>query len=248
MKKLISALIFAIAVTTIIGSLAIPTLCHAFELSPMEMEYGTGSGQSSQTFFVENKGSSPVAAQIRVYRRSTDSAGEEVRSETSDFLVFPTQVLLGANERRAVRVVYKGTSNLTQEAAYRLVAEQLPLSTDPVVASGSTSSKVQIKYLLKFVASIYVEPKNASSKVVVQSMSTQGDKLQLTLANSGSKHKTLKGARIFIRGQNKSFEIDSAELKLLDQINLLSGSSATFSITKPTGFPADSVETDVKFD
>jgi fimbrial chaperone protein len=236
----------SILISLFFSALALfPLHASAFELSPMEMEYVSGSGQYSKTFFIENKGSSPVAAQIRVYRRESDSAGEEVRTDTQDFVVFPQQVMLGANEKRAVRVVYKGTAPATQEQAYRLIAEQLPLTSDPTIA---TDAKVQIKYLLKFVASIYVSPKSGGANVVVDSIAPQGERLQLSLANKGNKHKTLKGARVLLTGQGRTVELSSASLSALDKVNLLPGSKATVLVNRPANLPTGQLDTEVRFE
>jgi fimbrial chaperone protein len=234
----------SLVLLSLVTPLCLSVTAMAFDLSPMEMEYSPGDGQNSKTFTVENNASTPVAAQLRVYRRSSDANGVEQRTATDDFMVFPSQVMLGANEKRAIRVTFKGPSVTSEEKAYRLVAEQLPLSTDPVVPAGP---KVQLKYLLKFVASIYVTPKKGNANVVVESVVPQGEKLQVTLANLGTKHKTLKGAHFLLKGQGRSTELEGESMKMLDQKNLLPGARTTIVVNRPANLPTGPVESEVQF-
>ncbi len=235
------ALLLSIAVSLI------TVAASAFELSPMEQEFGNRPEQSSRTFYVINEDSVAVAVQLKAVARTNRTDGSEIRTPTNDFVIYPQQVMLGPNEKRAVRVTYRGAKPHGREASYRLIAEQLPVNAATVNSSGN----VQIKYLMNFVASMYVSPEGVQPKVTVESLSSfnsaQGQILQMNLVNNGGRHKVLKGVKVILRSGQTEVELDPQSLKALDTINLLAGEKISVGVPYPTNLPAGPVIAELQF-
>ena len=124
-----------------------------FQLSPIELTIDLKKAQGSLE--IENSDSRPAAITFKVYTRQIDEAGKESRELSRDLLILPLQTRLEPGQKRTIKVIYTGPKSLAQEAAYRVVAEQLPIAFE---SSASKGALPQIKFLLRFVASIYVSP------------------------------------------------------------------------------------------
>ncbi len=217
-----------------------------FDLSPMEQDFAARPDQATRTFYVTNDASTNVAVQLRTVARSSRPDGSEVRTPSNDFVIYPQQVMLGPNEKRAVRVTYRGSKPTQRELSYRLVAEQLPVNVE-AVESGS----VRIKYLMTFVASIYVVPEGAQPRVAVESMSSvnsdQGPLLQINLVNNGGRHKILKGLTMTLRSGQTQVALGAETLKSLDTLNLLAGEKVSVGVPYPANLPQGPVTADLQF-
>ena len=203
-----------------------------FEFSPMEKEFSASGSQSTQTFFLENKSANPVAVELRMYKRSHDQSGKEVRTPTEDFFIFPKSVKLNANEKRAVRVTYQGSKSVATELAYRLVAEQMNVSLSKL----STNRKgVDIRYTLTYVTSVYVTPDTGKSDVKISSVESRNGLLKVNLENTGNKHKILSGSKLLLISESGSRELSGDDIKPIHKMNLLANSTQSFVIRLPMG-------------
>ncbi len=202
----------------------------AFDLSPMEKDFAPSGAQATQTFFLQNKSPSAVAIEIKMYKRSLDRSGKEIRKPTSDFLIFPRSVKLNGNEKRAVRVTWQGPSNVSSELAYRLVAEQMNVGVDKIK---TTQQGVNIRYLYTFVASVYVAPAVSKSNVQIESVKAQNGAVRIFLQNKGNKHHILNNARLFVNANGQRYEFNKNEMKQVHQSNLLANSGQYIVIKHP---------------
>lgn len=205
-------------------------MANAFDFSPMEREFSPSGTQATQTFFLENKSSNPVAIELNMYKRTHDTSGRETRTATNDFFIFPKSVKLAANEKRAVRVTWQGPSSVSTELAYRLVAEQLNVN----VSRMQTNRKgIDIKYIMTYVASVYVTPEKGKADVRVSQVDARNGVLKVRVDNFGNKHRILAGSKLVLNTPNGTRVLSGNEVPPMQKMNLLAKSSQVFMIRQP---------------
>ncbi|MDZ4661180.1 MAG: hypothetical protein SGJ18_06120 [Pseudomonadota bacterium] len=193
------------------------------------MEFEPSGKNTSKTFFVENKFGKDIAVELKAYKRAINIDGEETREETLDFLIFPRQVKLTTGQKVAVRVTWQGTSEVKAELAYRLAADQLPISFSE---KNSSKARVNIDFLLKFVASLYITPENAKSEIKIEKISKEKNRLKLTLKNTGNKHQLIANMSL---QDDKEFSLKLDAINNSMTRNLLPASSLRFDLPWPEG-------------
>lgn len=228
-----------IILRSVVAFLLLPSLAAwAFRFSPMVVEFTPSGPRSTQVLIIENPGDEKLPVQIEAFARSTNKKGEEIRTKTEDFAIYPEQVVLLPKEKRNVRVSWSGKIKDGKEKAYRLVASQLPVDFREKNSAPKKTS-VNLKFLLQYVASAYVTPEGAQAQVVVKQVKRIGPKkVSVTFANEGKAHRVL----LF-----KSFRIKAADTVLLDltskkeieSINLLPGDVASVELETVKEIPAN---------
>lgn len=206
----------------------------------MEADFGTQGSQIAKTFTVENATHGKIAVELTLYKRQMAIDGKETRTPTDRFTVYPEQLQLEPGEKRNVRVTWTGPAEVPVEESYRLVADQLPVQLKAPKASKGT--EVSLKFVLQYVASLYVSSAPVKPKVRVESTRVlsggQGQaNLEVTLINEGTAHQLLAGSRIFLipRGIVKSgpIELSRDQVKTLDAENILAGGRRRFVFALP---------------
>jgi fimbrial chaperone protein len=180
------------------------------------------------TYRVTNESDQQTAVAIKVATRVIDAAGKE-SNEPADklFLVFPSRVVLKPNSAQNVKVQYRGPANLSAEAAYRVIAEQLPVDF-----TKSSSSGVSI--LLTYVAALYVTPKNAAPKLAVSSaegvLTEDGPGLRVTVKNEGTKHALISNPVLSVKQNSMKVEFSGEAAAGIDGQNILAFSERSFFV------------------
>lgn len=218
----------------ILSGLFFSLIANGFEFTPMEREFAASGSQATQTFFLENKSANPVAIELNMYKRSHDTSGRETRTVTNDFFIFPKSVKLSGNEKRAVRVTWQGPGTVSTELAYRLVAEQLNVNVDrlPTDRKG-----VDIRYIMTYVASVYVSPDKGKSEVRVSSVDAHNGVIKVRLDNLGNKHRILAGAKLVLNSSSGTSRVFSGnDVAPIQKMNLLAKSTQYFLIRQPSNF------------
>lgn len=232
------AKIISMSLILISAALAFPSLSWAFRFSPMVVEFAPSGSRSTQVLVIENPGDDKLPVQIEAFARSTNPKGEEVRTKTEDFVIYPEQVVLLPKEKRNVRVSWSGEIKDGKEKAYRLVASQLPVdfrekNSDPKKTS------VNLKFLLQYVASAYVVPEGALPKVVIKDVKRIGArKVAVTFSNEGKAHKVLLFKNLKVKAGDTVLA-DLTTNKAVESINLLVGDTATAEVETTRDVPAN---------
>jgi len=205
----------------------------AFRLSPMVLEFAPSGKNATQTILLENPDKNRVALQLEVTKRKVDIDGKEDRSEVvEDFVVFPDQLTLEPGQKRNVRVTWVGEGAPKQELAFRLVASQLPVTLDR--PTDRADVKVNLKFVLQYVASLYVVPSGVKAEVKVESAKLlKAGSAEVVLRNSGGMHRVLEKAKIRFLGGGKAFEVPEAVMKEVRAQNILAGGARRFQFTVP---------------
>nr|BFD65237.1 hypothetical protein HAGR004_02590 [Bdellovibrio sp. HAGR004] len=210
----------------------------AFRFSPMVVEFTPSGPRSTQVLVIENPGDEKLPVQIEAFARSTNKKGEEVRTKTEDFAIYPEQVVLLPKEKRNVRVSWAGQITDGKEKAYRLVASQLPVDFREKNSAPKKTS-VNLKFLLQYVASAYVTPEGAQAQVVVKQVKKSGPKkVTVTFANEGAAHRVLLFKGLKIKAA-ETVLLDLTSKKEIESINLLPGDVASVELDTVKEVPAN---------
>lgn len=205
----------------------------AFRLVPIEMEFAPSGRGATQIFRLENDTAEPVAIEVSLLARRMTEQGEDQLDPAADkFTVFPEQVVLQANQSQSVRVQWMGDANPSQELAFRLIAEQLPVDLGKAPLPGG-----QVRLLVRYVASVYITPQGAKPDPVVTSVAPQGKALAVTVANRGTARQILRDATLTVTGGGKTLTLRGDQLAGLAGENVLAGATRRFSIPLPAGLP-----------
>ncbi|MBC7427954.1 MAG: molecular chaperone [Bacteriovorax sp.] len=178
-------------------------------------------------FYLENDSDQPIAVTTTLLKREMNTEGVEINKPiTDELIIYPSQLIIPANEKRSVKVTWVGKSVPIFEQAYRLVAEQLPIEMDK-----EKKKKASIKVLLRYVAALYVEPDGLSSNVSFKKLDVDDKNVSFLVTNSGKKHQVLSNLELKISGK-KNIELDSQDLKGMSGENVLAESDRIFRFPK----------------
>jgi fimbrial chaperone protein len=207
------------------------TAAEAFQFTPIAQTMRpTGKGQTAE-FRLINDGNDPIAVEVKIMKRVMTSTGEdELTDVTDEFSLFPAQAIITGNDAKLVRVQWLGGPDLTQENAYRIIAEQVPVNLE----NKTKGTGAQIQVMLKYVGSLYVQPEGAKSNLVIMGAKTSSDKnngkvLQLTVANKGIRHTVVKDPVLVVG----NVELKAEDLKGFVDTNILVGTERTYAIPYP---------------
>jgi fimbrial chaperone protein len=207
---------------------------HAFRLEPMVLTVPVTEPRAAGTYTVENNTTGKVAVEFQMKERRIDAEGNEERPAAAGFLVYPQQLSLAPGEKRSVRVTWAGDKVPAGELAYRLVATQLP------VDFAKEKSGTNIKFLLEYVASFYLTPKNAKGKLkVAKQLVNEKGELEVRVKNEGNAHELLEKLELTVQGGGKTFTPPKEILAELRTGNVLAGAERVLRVALPKGFAKD---------
>lgn len=211
----------------------LPAVGHAFTLTPMSATFDPRGSGAAKSFRVVNDSSNRVAFQLSILTREMDLDGKETNQPAGYlFTVFPPQGSVPPGRSQTVRVVWKGPPNPPAEQAFRLVAEELPVNFTP------EKNKAQIRVVLRYVAAIYVRPRNARAEIQVSGLTrTDTNSYVLTVTNAGTAHRNLTNPKLILTGEKgQGLDVPTEALKPLSGENVLAGRARRFVLTLPTEF------------
>lgn len=211
---------------------------QAFTLIPISATLTPGGYGAATSFHVENETSNRVAFQITMITREMNEQGDETYQSASNlFTVFPPQGVVPPGKLQNIRVVWKGPRELTNELAFRIVAEELPVNFEP------ETRESHIKLLVRYLGTVYIRPKSAKSdlKVIglVKSAGNSADTnlYEITLANNGTAHQGLKNCVLTVTGsKGESIIMKADQLDKLEGQNILAHHRRRFLVTLPASW------------
>lgn len=198
----------------------------AFSFAPMSTTIGSSGAEAVMTYTVFNDSDRKIAVSIKAMNRSIDAQGGETTTPAnSSFLIFPSRVVLNPMTSQAVKVQYRGPGALQSEAAYRIVAEQLPI--DFAKSDGSS-----VSILLTYVAALYVSPRDALADVIlvsavgVEKENQRG--IMITLKNKGTRHAMIANPVVRIGQGLAAREFSGETTSAINGQNILAGGERVF--------------------
>lgn len=225
-------------------ALLVPVTASAFELKPMTETFEPSGRAVNRTFEVRNDLDEEVAVTMSVKARSVGADGVEALTDTKDFVVVPTEILLKGKATQVVRVRWQGGAVPDAERSYRIIAEQTSLKKPAPRPDGPSMA---IKLVLRFGGTLYVAQPEAKADVVVSSAkavkTAKGVVLDVQLENRGTRHAILDRPSLSLKSGAQSRDLTESDLgKALAGENILAGGKRTFRVPLPSGFPLGPLE------
>lgn len=208
----------------------------SFRLIPMSVTFQPEGPGATQSFQLENDSDEKIAIQIHMAERKMALDGSETHPPADAlFNVFPSQLILDAKSSRTIRVTWTGDKKPQQELAYRLIAEQLPISALRAKQNG----QAVLNILLRYVASIYVNPEGTYHQLEVKSLEKTVEKgkpmLSVVIENKGTMHGILASPQLKVSDAGKEIlTLKDAALAPLSGHNVLPGHTRKFLVPWPT--------------
>ena len=217
---------------------------QAMKVTPFKVRLEPDGYQSSQLFVIENDSDRKIAVELSATTRDVDADGKETNRDASDeFSIYPSQAIVEPHATRSVRVQWQGKGPLSEEHAYRLVAEQLPVDLD---ADPGASA---VRFLVQYRCAVYVPPPTARSDVHMASYNLSGRALSFTLKNGGTAHSLIKNFTLLLTdAAGKTHEL--SDPKVLDSVNsevLMPGAERRFSVLLPADAGVDIKDVNFRF-
>lgn len=201
----------------------------ALQLNPLSVIVKPTGGGSRQTFKVTNESNKPIAVQFSVTTRQQINNKEVRRPADRDFMIYPPQTIIPPRTTQKVRIEWLGKKPVAKELAYRLIAKQVYVSLEKQKQTG-------ISMLMTLVGALYVQPNNTKSNLQVRAVQRHGNKLAVTIANSGTRHQLMNYATLTLRNGAKVINIKGKGLIGIEGNNVLAGATKRFFINLPHGF------------
>ena len=181
-----------LAAMFLLGSIA---AVHSFTFEPMTISFDPSGPGTVRTFRLKNDSKERIAVRVTILSRKNEVDGSEVNAAVPDgaFVVFPSRFVLEPDATRSLKVQWKGGDPGNREAAYRIIAEQVPVEFQARQGSG-------ISILLKYVGALYIRPPRASGSDVKVVSAIGAEKkgkrgISLRLRNNGGIHAVLTDSR-----------------------------------------------------
>lgn len=214
----------------ILFSLFFSANSYAFKFSPMSASIGVKKDNDNSLFYLENDSDQPIAVQVSIAKRDMDFNGIESNSKIGNEInVFPTQLIIPANEKRSVKVFWSGKELPSKELSYRLIAEQLPIDLEK-----AKNKKASIKVLLRYMAALYVNANDYSADVYFVGLKKIDNKIAFEFENKGKRHQVLANLHLKIVDEKKKKELSLApeDLKGMTGENILAESKRIFLLPR----------------
>ena len=227
------------------ATLLFPFTTFAFRLAPMVLNFQPEGSKTTQVLTVENPTAEKIPIQIEAFTRSVDAKGEEIRTRTSDFTIYPEQLVLLPNEKRNIRLTWQGKLNGNLESSYRIIASQIPVEFKEK-KENTKKPGVSLNFILQYVASAYVTPPKAVAKIKVKSAEIKdGNKLSLILSNEGDAHKVLLPKALILKN-DKDIVLKMEKVPELESNNMLAKTERAFVVTLPKTLSAQKVSAEIE--
>ena len=202
---------------------------NALQMTPLSLVLKPSGGGAKQSVRITNESNQPIAVQFSVTTRQQINNKEVRKPADRDFMIYPPQTIIPAKTTQKVRVEWLGAGNMPKEQAYRLIAEQVHVSLDG-------KEKTGITMLMTLVNGLYVQPNGTKSNVQVKAVQRQGNKLAVTLTNTGTRHQILKFATLVLKNGGKVLSLKGKSIEGLEGNNVLAGATHRYNIPVPKGF------------
>jgi len=219
----------------------------AFKLEPISRVFEPAGAGATQSYEVINDSEEQIAVELSMAERKISLEGQETtESADDDFLVYPSQIVLPPQGVQSVRVTWLGNPNPEKELAYRIIAEQLPINLKQPEESQAETISGAIKVMFRYIGSVYIRPKNAESKVVLNGIThekgTDGnDRLVITFDNQGTRRAVLSELNLNLTSQGSQLTLKPEQLEGVNNGVILAGNQRRFSMPWPQQLPIGEV-------
>ena len=187
----------AVLTATLALAVCYPAQAGSLQVAPVLVDV-TAPGAAS-TVTLRNEGTTPINAQIRVFRWSLVN-GQEKLEPTDDVVASPPSVTLTPKGQYIARIVRVSKQPVAGEESYRLLVDQLP--------DLSKQKNGTVNLLMRYSIPVFFGAPNKKNPTVAWSLAVKGDKVTLTAHNSGDRR--LRISALALRdGHGKSVSFGS---------------------------------------
>jgi fimbrial chaperone protein len=153
-----------------------PASAGSLQVEPVLVDI-TAPGAAS-TVTLRNEGTTPIDAQIRVFKWSIVN-GKEQLDPTDDVVASPPSVTLTPKGQYITRIVRTSKQPVVGEESYRLLVDQLP--------DLSQQRNGAVNLMVRYSIPVFFGAPNKKNPTVAWSIATNGDKVTLTARNAGER-------------------------------------------------------------
>ena len=220
---------FSYSILTTVFLLLTTFSANALQMNPLSLVLKPSGGGARQSVTVSNESNKPIAVQLSVMTRQQVNNKEIRKPADNDFAIYPPQMIIPPRSTQKVRVEWLGAGQIPREKAYRLIAEQVFVSLD-------NKNQTGVKMLMTLVGALYVQPNGMKSILNVTTIKRHGNKLAITVANSGNRHRLMKYATLILRNGGQTLALKGKQIAGLEGNNVLGGATKRFLVPLPKGF------------
>jgi fimbrial chaperone protein len=159
-----------------------PAEAGTLQVAPVLVDV-TAPGAAS-TVTLRNEGTTPINAQIRVFRWSLVN-GQEKLEPTDDVVASPPSVTLTPKGQYIARIVRVSKQPVVGEESYRLMVDQLP--------DLSQQKSGAVNLLMRYSIPVFFGAPTKKNPTVAWSLAVKGDKVTLTAHNTGDRRLRISG-------------------------------------------------------
>ena len=204
----------------------------AVQLTPMTYEIKSIKKRNI-TYSVKNTEKKLAAAECKILKVvGHDKEGREIREETQDVVLYPSQFVLQPEETKGIRVNYTKNKLPEKEAVYRVLATQLALNLKEETTGKDI--KAGMKFIFSYEGLLFVGGSSVKKNLDTKVHDDQPSSLLLDMTNSSTKS-------TFVHVKHYSFvaHTNKGEVTLTDKdfgkfggIRLLPDETFTLKINK----------------
>ncbi|MBD2136250.1 molecular chaperone [Anabaena sp. FACHB-1237] len=220
----------------------------AFKLDPISRVFEPAGVGATQSYKIINDTSEKIAVEVSMVERKISIDGQETTEKADgDFLIYPSQIILPPQGVQSVRVTWLGNPNPEKELTYRLVAEQLAVNLKDPKQSQLETTTGGIKVMFRYMGSVYIRPKNAQSKVLLNGITHEkgkegNDLLVITFDNQGTRRAVLSELNLNLTSEKGTqLTLKPEHLQGVNNGVILAGNQRRFSIPWPKQLPVGKV-------
>lgn len=164
---------------TCLLTLSTASYAKGLQVSPTTI---TMSGnQPSSTLLVSNTGDSPIFVQVRAYKWGQTGNDEFDLTPSKNIDVSPPLLTIAPKQSQEVRVIQSSPQNLTSEAYYRIIVDELP--------TPSTKPKKGVALFLRHNIPLFINPGQEDDvSFICDSKKETGNLISISCLNNGPVH------------------------------------------------------------
>ncbi|WP_343870685.1 molecular chaperone [Tatumella terrea] len=154
---------------------------YAASLQVFPVNINFSAGENVKAIYVNNMGTDPISAQVRVYQW-TQQNDTDVLTETQSLVVSPPMTAIPPGKQQLLRVILPVPVG-PAEQSYKLVVDELPGATD-------NSGKHAVRFLLRYTLPVFINtPQSAPDMSDFKFyLDTHSVPEKLRIVNNGAEH------------------------------------------------------------
>lgn len=215
----------------LIGVLLAQSL-FSVQLTPITQRIDSTKGRNI-TFAVKNTDKDMAAAECSILKVvGHDKNGVEIREETDDVVIYPSQIVLQVKEDKGVRVNYTKSTLPAKEEVYRVLATQLSLNLKE--ETKGTKVKGKMKFVFSYEGLLFVGEKEEKAIISSTIENISNDSFSIKMHNDGiaSHFVHVKHFDFKIKTENGTIDLDEKDFGKFSGIRLLPDETFILTLKK----------------